>query len=74
MVIIFDWGALLTQGQLVQTAFCIIISRTPHFTIFAPIYDKYGQVCEIGIWHTYLGEPNMVDRGIPEKNHAVQTH
>ena len=34
LVITFDWGVLLTQGQRVWTAFCKIFSGTPHLTIF----------------------------------------
>ena len=34
LVITFDWGVLLTQGQRVLTAFCKIFSGIPHLTIF----------------------------------------
>ena len=30
----FDWGVLLTQGQHVWAAFCMIFSGVPHSTIF----------------------------------------
>ena len=41
----------------------------PHLTIFgalkyAPKYAKYGQICIFG---AYLGAPNMVKWGVPEK-------
>ena len=84
LVITFDWGVLLTQGQCVWTAFCKIFSGIPHSPISgAPKYaSQIRQICQIqpimakyGIWRAYLGEPNMVKWGIPEKilQNAVQT-
>ena len=76
LVITFDWGVVLTQGQRVWTAFCKIFSGIPHSPIFsAPKYAcQIRHICQIqpntarcGIWHTYLGEPNMVKWGIPCK-------
>ena len=40
LVITFDWGVLLTQGQRVWTAFCKIFSGIPHLTIFSTL--KYA--------------------------------
>ena len=39
LVITFDWRVLLTLDQRIWTAFCKILSGTPHLTILgAPIY------------------------------------
>ena len=85
LVITFDWGVLLTQGQRVWTAFCKIFSGIPHLTIFgSPKYARQmpylaiiGCIWHIWrIWLAYLGAPDIGEWGIPEKilQNAVQTH
>ena len=64
LVITFDWGVLLTQGQRVWTAFCKILSGTPHLTIFgalkyAPKYSKYGKIYKICLLCASIGRWKM---------------
>ena len=54
LVITFDWGVVLTQGQRVWTAFCKIFSGIPHLTIFGspkyagqiPYLAVFGCICQ----------------------------
>ena len=49
LVITFDWGVVLTQGQRVWTAFCKIFAGIPHSPISgAPKYAcQIRQICQI---------------------------
>ena len=56
LIVTFDWGVLLTQGQCVWTAFCKIFSGTPHLNIFCT--PKYAPQIS---YLAYLGADFFVD-------------
>ena len=86
LFITFDWGVVLTQGQLtcLNSILQDLFRNTPldHYkndhtrtlsTPNTPNIAKYTKYC---IWHTYLGKPSMVEWSITEKimQNAAQKH